>query len=325
MSDQNTPEPINDATLELLERRIADKVTEQARKRVIGHYAVVGSTLAAVAAFVGWSVVGWVQHEAETRIDAKISALTAAINDKTVQVTNAQSAIAVRLGVLDDLSQHAGRTIDKVDETLQGFAPKSRRLEQAASDIAELEERVRPIRGTIEQAEQNRTDLERVSGQLNTLAQQVAQLITVAQQAPASGPAPAAGTFSSIAAATAGVATGSASIAKDIAANRAMPTVYVQFSGFQREMIDLLRQQLAAKGFNVPAAERTGAATKLAEVRYFHEGDRTEAERLARLTTEALRSLVPTDAREVKAANSTGYGGTKPKPATLELWYGPSA
>jgi 6-phosphogluconate dehydrogenase len=87
-------------------------------------------------------------------------------------------------------------------------------------------------------------------------------------------------------------------------------------------MVDQLRASLAAKGFTVPPAERTATAASLFEVRYFHAADKEAAERLAAVVSEAVQKGIPGETRSAAVVDLTGFTRTKPKPGTLELWYG---
>ncbi|MGE0222372.1 MAG: SPOR domain-containing protein [Acetobacteraceae bacterium] len=315
-------EQINPATLELLERRIADRVTDQARTRVIAYYAIVGTTLAALAGLLGWNAVNWIEREAQRAIDAEIKALTQ-------EAEKTSREVAINLKVLETLAQRAGKTLDSVEMTLKNFEPKSRKLEeeshkleQAIQDIGDLETRVRPVRGTVEITDQNRADIARVSRELADLARQVKELIALAQKTASPNAASAGTPYADLAAATARVASGSESLTRQIAAARETTTVYVQFANMARETIDQLRQILGQEGFTVPAAERTSAADGLFEVRYFHQTDREAAERLAALVSEAAHKSIPGETRTAKVQDLTAYPRTKPKPGTVELWYG---
>src|SRR5262245_50121001 len=121
MTDDSRGDSINAATLELLERRIADRVTEQARKRVVGYYAVVGTTLVGVLGRLGWSVVGWVEREAQTVIHQQIASMTAQVEKVSQHVAGLQQQVDTNLQVLDALGKRAGRTLDNVEDTLKSF------------------------------------------------------------------------------------------------------------------------------------------------------------------------------------------------------------
>ena len=291
MADSDSAAAVNAATLELLERRIAERVTEQARRKVIGHHVVVGTTVAAVLGLFGWNALSWGEREVKSRIQTQITDMTTELKNASEKFATQQRDVNGQLDVLKVLAGRAGKTLDEVEETLKTFQPKSRRLEQVITDIDELEAKVRPIRGAGATADQNRADLERISRELSTLAEQVSKLVLQAQRAPAPG-----GTgedYGALVMNTRNVASGSANIARDIAASRATTTVYIQVSGFARELVDELRQALLRDGFNVPAAETISSAAALFEVRYFYEADKAAAERLAQAITGAAGKVIP--------------------------------
>ncbi|MCC6716289.1 MAG: hypothetical protein IT555_00230 [Acetobacteraceae bacterium] len=313
------PSDISDAALELLERRIADRVTEQARTRVFAYYAVIGTTVAAVLGLVGWSALGWIERQAQLEIARQIDAKSAQVTTASEHLRTLQGQIDTQLRILDALATRAARVVDRVEATVTSFEPKSRKLEQAITDIDELEERVRPVRGANFLADRNRADIERVNGELAILAQQVKALIEVGRAgavAPATDSA-----YSALAGAAQRVVTATAGISRDVAASRA--TVYLQFAGITREAADSLRAAIAAADFQVPPAERTVNAIGLFEVRYFYGNDAGPAAKLAETATAAIRRAAPGETREAKPVPLLSFRGTKPREGTLELWYGP--
>lgn len=315
------PPDISDAALELLERRIADRVTEQARTRVFAYYAVIGTTVAAVFAMVGWSALGWIERQADREIARQIEAKSTQVATASEQLRTLQGQVETQLRILDALATRAARVVDRVESTVASFEPKSRKLEQAITDIDELEERVRPIRGASDLADRNRADIERVSGELASLAQQVKALIEVGRAGPA---APAtSGAYSALVGAAERVVTATAGISRDVAASRARATVYLQFAGITREAADSLRAAVAADDFQVPPAERTANAAGLFEVRYYYTADAAAAGKLAEAATAAIRRAVPGETRDAKPVPLLNFRGTRPKEGTLELWYGP--
>ena len=318
-------DPINPATLELLERRIADRVTEQARGRVFAYYAVIGTTVTAVLGLAGWNAIGWVERQASSEITRQIDAKSAQVTEASAKLRSLQGEIDTQLKILDMLATRAGRVVDRVDATLVSFEPKSRKLEQVIADIDTLEERVRPIRGAADLGDQNRNDLQRLSGELASLAQQVKALIDVSR-----GPAPTgstaastAGTYSTLAGATERVASAAAGISRDVAASRARRIVYLQYAGIPREAADALRTALGDAEFQFPAAESTANATGLFEVRYFYLNDEEPARQLAAAATKAVQRSTPGELRAAKAVPLVTFRGTKPREGTLEMWYGP--
>ena len=315
-------DPINPATLELLERRITDRVTEQARARVFAYYAVIGTTVTAVLGLAGWSAIGWVERQASSEITRQIDAKSAQVTQASKELRSLQGEIDTQLKILDMLATRAGRVVDRVDATLVSFEPKSRKLEQVIADIDTLEERVRPIRGAADLADQNRNDLQRLSGELASLAQQVKALIDVSSRGLAPT-ASTAGTYSTLAGATERVASAAAGITRDVAASRARRIVYLQYAGIPREAADALRTALGDAEFQFPAAESTANATGLFEVRYFYLNDEEPARQLAAAATKAVQRSTPGELRAAKAVPLVTFRGTKPREGTLEMWYGP--
>ncbi|MET0675515.1 MAG: ATP-binding protein [Bradyrhizobium sp.] len=71
----------------------------------------------------------------------------------------------------------------------------------------------------------------------------------------------------------------------------ALSTVYFQFAGGSREQAQQLSRALQEIGYKIPGEERTGAAAGKREVRYFYNGQKNIADRLAADTTQALQRL----------------------------------
>jgi hypothetical protein len=83
------PEPVDPATLELLEQRLADRVVERVRPALFKLYAVAGAAVIAVLGFLGFNLL----DEASKSLQAKV--------DKSTE------AIAINLGVADSKSSYA--------------------------------------------------------------------------------------------------------------------------------------------------------------------------------------------------------------------------
>lgn len=325
-------DPINPATLELLERRIAERVTEKARGQIFKYYAVVGTTVMGVLGLVGLNAIEWVKSTATAKVDEQVKVLTRDVTEKSRELGKQQTEMERRVERLEALRETAGKSLDRVDQTLTKFAPQARRLEKVMEDIAEatknieeIETRLREARGTDLVIEQSRTDVARVSNELKALADQVNRLIDIVQKSPGTPASSAGPSLAALTEATRRIMTGSETISREIesgtrTAERKL--VYVQFAGFTREQVDGLRKAMADSGYAVPPAERIGTAVSLFEVRYFFNEDKTEAERVAKLATEAARARVPGETREAAVVALTNYK-TLPRRGTLELWYGP--
>lgn len=334
MSDGPTADPINAATLELLERRIGERVTEKARGQIFKYYAVVGTTVMGVLGLVGVNAVEWVKTTASAKVDEQVKVLTRDVTAKSQELTKQQAEMERRVERLEALRETAGKSLDRVDQTLTSVAPQVRRLEKlieqindATKDIEEIETRLRQARSTDQAVEQSRTDIAKVSNELRALAAQVSSLSDAAQK---SGGAPAASsgpTFAAITEATKRVIESSEAITRGVESavrSEDRKVVFVQFAGFTREKIDDLRSAMAGSGFAVPPAERIGTALSRFEVRYFYDADKAEAERLAGLATEAVKTRFPGETRAASVVPLTNFKSL-PKRGTLELWYGPKS
>ena len=92
----------------------------------------------------------------------------------------------------------------------------------------------------------------------------------------------------------------------DLAAGR---TISFQFAGMVRDDAQAVADKLRSLGWQIPVAERTGAAAGYNEVRYGDDGDRATAELLA----ADLRALGRSGVRAHKAVNGV-------KSRILEVW-----
>ncbi len=332
MTDGPTADPINAATLELLERRIGERVTEKARGQIFKYYAVVGTTVMGVLGLVGVNAVEWVKATANAKVDEQVRVLTRDVTAKSQELAKQQAEMERRVERLEALRETAGKSLDRVDQTLTSVAPQVRRLEKlieqindATKDIEEIETRLRQARSTDQAVEQSRADIAKVSNELKALAAQVSSLSDAAQKSGGT-PSPASGqTFAAITEATKRVIASSEAITRDVESavrSEDRKVVYVQFAGsFTREKIDELRSAMAGSGFAVPPAERIGTAISRFEVRYFYDEDKAEAERLAKLATELARTRIPGETRAAAVVPLTNFKSL-PKRGTLELWYG---
>jgi hypothetical protein len=298
---------------ELRERRLIDKVAEEARKRVIAHYLTLAMGFTAAVSLVGAvSIPAWIETTARTTIAAKIGevmeANTARIKLHAAELERLQQELVhnnTRQKALQDIAQDVGA---RLRHTLDGHEERMRELQGFSDKVANLTAAMAPLRAVDPASIVANTDLlQRLNAQVDALARQLDAL--------------SAGT--TVAQATRTVVEQSRSIANEIAASQARNTVFVQFAGFTREAADTLRERLAASGYIVPPGERIASAAARFEVRFFHEADKTAAERLAIAATAAAKAAVPGEARTAEAKSLVSFAGQKPRPGTLELWYGP--
>lgn len=97
-----------------------------------------------------------------------------------------------------------------------------------------------------------------------------------------------------------------------------VPSVYIQYTGDNRRPVEELRRYLAARGFDVPQAERLGAAKGKSEVRYFNQSDQPIAAALI-----AALGNGPTPVLRHASCNSKTNATSRS--FVLEVWFDPSA
>ena len=323
---------VNQATIELLERRITDRVVETARTRVIAYYVAFGSGLSVLATLAGFAAVQWLKQTAETGVQAAIARKTDVIDKQALLLSEQQRKAETAQAVVEELFRQTNRTLADLSAAHRDFAPKAQQLQAINDAVARLEPRVDAIRALPDIADRNSKDIEELGQQLAVLAGQVSALAAVGKDAPqpspsgpAGGPSGAGGPasrYGDIAASTSQVARQTTGIADSIQAARARPVVYLQFSGFTREVADQLRATLGDAGYTFPPAERIATATGLFEVRYFFAADKEAAERLAAAASQAAPKFITGETRTAKPIDLTSFRGTKPRQGTIELWYG---
>ena len=326
-SDPNSAE-----LAELRERRLIDKVTEESRKRVIAHYLTlaIGFT-AAVSLFGAVSLPAWIQSTVQTAIktsiEAEIKANSEKLKQHAAEIERIQQDLNRRAIRQETLLDVAKETADRLNSSLTSHADKVRDLEGFTIRVGNLEAKIAPLREiNADDIVANLDRLQRLSADVATLGQQLADLSRAAAARAAATtsttPAPAS-PYTTVTDASLNVATQSRSIASEIAAKKSRTTVFVQFAGISRDLVDKWRNDLGERGYISPPAERIASAIGKFEVRYFHDADRDTGKTLAAAATAAVRSTIPAEARTARDVDLTGFAGAKPRPGTLELWYGP--
>ena len=320
MSSQDTSaDGIDSDRLELLERQLADRVTERIRPALFRLYATVGAAVIAVLGFVGWDIVTDIKTEAIYQVtralDAEIKPQRDEINRLLVESKT--------------LAKQVGKVISDVERQLEKFEPKAAQLEQTILDIGNLEAESKDLdvarkdfvviyERDIKPALQN---IDTLSSELGELAKQVEELNAIAPSrmppnpnTPIQSKAQRGESIKSIIQTT--------SVAqKDYNVVRKRATVFLQFAG-ARQRARQLSDALKENGYIVPGEDQETGARNKQEVRYFHDEDAEGAKRLAEGTTRALRAqgYSENDVPNVTVRSLTAYRGKKPREGVLELW-----
>jgi uncharacterized phage infection (PIP) family protein YhgE len=304
---------LDDDRLELLERQLAERVTERVRPALFRLYATVGLAVIGALGFVGWDLVSDIKAEIKTEITDSIDE----------EVTAKRSEIAERVTEARFMAKRAGKVIERVEKQLEDFQPQ-------ADNLDETIERVKALNVTSQDLTaiyaQELTPLvanvDSLSRQLRVLAEQVNQLNLIATAGGLSTKALPEASPQQRSAAIQSVITNSKEAELQMAQARKKTTVFFQFAGGRREQAKELSAALKANGYNISGEDREGDAARKHEVRYFHDEDQETARRLAEDTTQALRKLAYLERQmpDVVAKSFESYAGKKPRPGVLELW-----
>ncbi len=320
MSSQDTSaDGIDSDRLELLERQLADRVTERIRPALFRLYATVGAAVIAVLGFVGWDIV----------TDIKTEAIYQVTRDLDAEIKPQRDEINRLLVESKTLAKQVGKVISDVERQLEKFEPKAAQLEQTILDIGNLEAESKDLdvawkdfvviyERDIKPALQN---IDTLSSELGELAKQVEELNAIAPSrmppnpnTPIQSKAQRGESIKSIIQTT--------SVAqKDYNVVRKRTTVFLQFAG-ARQRARQLSDALKENGYIVPGEDQETGARNKQEVRYFHDEDAEGAKRLAEGTTRALRAqgYSENDVPNVTVRSLTAYRGKKPREGVLELW-----
>ena len=305
-------DPSHPETLELLERRLAERVGDRVEKTLKVRYAGI---IAAVLFVMGLAGYSWVEN-----LVVKAIGPVAKDAERTIAQMNVQL----------DLARENKRKLDAIVEQFEDNAEGAqRRIESFQARLAKQQEEfdrtLESINDQLGTVVMRRRELEADLAQnsrsiVASLAETRAEVANVARLAADLTRLAAAGRVDAAAEATRLQAEAQAILERTerAASGEYLATVFVQYGkSVPPEIARAIVGKLEAKGYVVPTEDRMPSEAR--EVRYFHEADRDAANQLARETTAALQGLGFADlAVEVK--DFTGWAKAKPRTGTLELW-----
>jgi len=304
---------IEDDRIELIERQIAEKVTERVRSALFRLYATAGVAVIAVLGFVSWDIVSEIKAEIKSDI-------TDSIAD---EIASKRIEIAERVTETRYMAKRANQVIQRLEKQLDDFQPQADNLDETIERVKSLNITSQDLIAAYSQEVQPLvSNVESLSSQLRVLAEQVSQLNTIATAGKLVSQGETPQTPEQRSAAINTVISSTKDAEQRLTKARSNTTVFFQFAGGRREQAEALSADLKAKGFIVPGEDREGGAAGKHEVRYFHREDKEAAERLANDTTAALRTLgyPERDGLTVVAKPFVSYRRKKPRPGVLELW-----
>ncbi len=331
---------LDDDKIELLERQLAERVTERVRPALFKLYAALGTAVIGVLGLVGWDVVTDIKTEIKSDI----------INEIDAEIGAKRQEILERTTETQILAKRANAIIQRVEKQLDEFEPKAENLNETIDKVKSLNVASQDFTAIYSQELVPLvSNVEALSGQLSVLAEQVDELnkivarvgeMEVAQSVvalseeststteegqPAPPPPPQEIVEVVQKAEQRSMAIQSVITEARVAEQRLLdarkkPTVFFQFAGGSIEQAVALSDSLQKLGYTVPGEDRERYASGKHEVRYFHDEDKEAAKRLAQDTTQALQALGYVDMPTVTAEPFVAYLGKKPRVGVLELW-----
>lgn len=311
-------EELDEDRLELLERRLADRVTERVRSDLFSWYAAIGTAVITVCGILGVNVVLSIRTEIKSEIKQEFEQELQVKRDEVRELISETRLKA----------KEANDIIERVQQELRAFRPQAEGLNDNIQKVKILDDKIQKldkISTSLDIASQRQpldSSVKSLQRQLIELAIQVDKLntiVTVSVQKPGGESAQAAQQRK---AAIQSVISATQKAEQSLAKKRERTTVFFQFAGGKREQAEALSEALKKADYIVPGEEREGGAAGKHQVRYFYTQDRVAAESLAQDATRALRNLgysisqVP----NIEAKPFVSYSGKKPSQGTVELW-----
>lgn len=321
---------IDSEALELLERRLAEKIETRVRGRLFKLYGTVGAVALSILSFFGYNIIAGLDEKAKDYAQSAVApsvVMATAAADKARAQTN---AISARLEALDEFQ--ARRELQLIDNQERVFSAQAKidllaagietrlggilkKLKETEAQLVAQRERAKDAAGIANVAEvaQNLADLTRQVQALDDQLREIrakapiglnyetpladrSQIDAVLRESTAQTELPPAGLT-------------------------AKALVYFQFTGVGREDAQAISARLSERGYEMPGEERLGFAAGLHEVRFFSEKD---AERAKGLVDDVNQILAESGYNaDVEIRDFSDYKGAKPRPGIVELWLEP--
>jgi len=329
---------LDDDKIELLERQLAERVTERVRPALFKLYAALGTAVIGVLGFVGWDVVTDIKAEIKSDI----------INEIDAEIGSKRQEILERTTETQILAKRANAIIQRVEKQLDEFEPRAENLNETIDKVKSLNVASQDFTAIYSQELVPLvSNVEALSSQLSVLAEQVDELNKIVARVGEMEVAQTVVALSEDSVSTAAegqpppppeevvevvqqseqrsMAIQSVISEAKVAEQRLLdarnkPTVFFQFAGGSRDQAVALSDSLQKQGYTIPGEDRERYASGKHEVRFFHDNDKAAAMRLAEDTKRALRELGYVDMPAVTAESFVAYSGKKPRMGVLELW-----
>lgn len=311
------PPEIPDFYLELIERRLTDRVATNVKGSLFKTYGLIGAVVGAVLTYVGIDIFERITERADTQTQEMIAKKV----DPALQAAQAQTEkVTIQLGVIEALNQRAQATIDRLNEQLAGFEPKAEKLKDLADQVDTLDLRRKEVEASLTTVGQSISSLGELGGKLAELANQVKSLSDVVATLQLSRET--SSNVQTIANATQALANVSEQVTQRLSDIRNQTRVFFQFYGMPREVAAELTRRLRDLGYVVPGEEQVRpSGSPISEIRYFWDQDAARAEDL-RAAVSSLLEPAGIAAPPPVVKSNVDWSKQKPREGTVELWVG---
>ena len=325
---------VDEDTLELIERRLADRVTERVRGRLFKFYGGIAAAVLAAMSYAGWDLVETTKTNALSIAEATSKTIIAEKVDPIAERAGAVLQEAeIQLKVLAELQRQARSAMFELDRNLANFEPKAQALEGLITKVDDIDGRRKAIEASLQDAQDTTQSFGEVTQKLAALATQVEVLggiVGKLSDGPRANPTspPDDVTAYDVAKEAKKVAAAAYRVTKQVKEVGARTTVFLQYWGIDRQQAKSISNELRNRGYSIPGEdEERMPATGLLEVRFFHRTDEAKAEALARDSENVIATLgefevpvkMPVD---VTVRDYTAWTKLKPRPGIVELWIG---
>ena len=296
--------------LELIERRLSEKIETDVRGRLFKSYLAMGAVVLAVLGYLGVNMASQAKRDVEK-----------AFNDSILSGFQAKmDGINQKVAAVDAISDVVERAAINLQNVADSAKPQIATLETYGSQIDDLASKTKDLQSSqAVQDSANADELKKLSDQLSALADEVQKLATAVNSGLAAGTA-SAQTTQQIASSSGDIVRSAKDIQAVTAEARQKNTVFLQYD-MPKDTAQAIAKGIADQGFLVPGIDFETSAAGLNEVRYYYDSDRPAAATLADAATRSLQSAIP-GAPAVTIRSLTNWPNRKPTAGTLELWLG---
>lgn len=312
---------MNEDQLELIERRLSEKVSERVRPALFRVYAAIGAAVMTVLGLVGWDMLSDIKTEIKQEIKSEIEgSIVSDIKEKRKEISDLVAESKY-------LAKQTNEIVVHLDKKLQEFEPQATQLDETIKKVESINVDAKNIMAMYStEVEPLVENFQAISSQLKELAEQVSQLnlLSESRLSESNGSPSFSDKIDSVKVRGAAISSiiAETSDLEKVIKDRKKITVFFQFSGAPRSQAEELSVQLKNKGYIVPGEDREGGAARKHEVRYFHQIDEEAARTLANDTTMALKELGYPDNEltRIEPVSYVTYKNKKPREGVIELW-----